>query len=577
MRRFWGGRSAAVKRLALVAVVLYALAAGSVIQARGWTQTSHYALVRALSEGTAIIDPWHEETGDKAWTSGHFYSVKAPGLAFLVLPVYLVLRALSAIPDELRAAIWQMTLFGAVLPGTALLLLMRRETDRVIAGTGLAAAGALALGTLLPFSTLLFGHVLAAMLAFAAFALLVQERRAGGSWRLAAGAGLLAGAAVLVEYPSGLAMLVLAGFVLTRPDRLSRGAAYAAGVAVPLAILAGYNRWAFGSFTHLSYDNSVIVPGRTGHDVIGATSDGFFGVTAPSLRVAVDLLLSSRGFLAVTPVVGVALAGLVLLYRSGRRAEALVPAAMFVAYLVYNAGIKTTFGGPFGGDSPGPRYMVVAMPFLVAGVAVAIRRAPGSAVVLVGASVVSMVVGTATKPLLELDEGLGTWFDLARAGEFTATVLTPLGAGSGWLAILPFLVLAALAALVPWRRPPALSTHVVVAAAVAFGAWIVVAVTAPPMLDPRGSASWLTTAGVVALAAAAVAVVVVTERRAYAAGLALLPLAGARLAFEHSEWVVALSVAALLVAAAAYAAEATRMRPSASEGRRRYNGRTAER
>jgi hypothetical protein len=221
--------------------------------------------------------------------------------------------------------------------------------------------------------------------------------------------------------------------------------------------------------------------------------------------------------------------------------------------------------------------MVVALPFLVVGVAAVIRRAPGSAVVLVGASVVSMVVGTATKPLLELDEGLGTWFGLAGEGRFTATVLTPLGIGRGWLAILPFLVLSALAALVAWRRPPVLSTHVVPAAAVALGAWIVVAVTAPPMLDPPGSASWLTTVGVVALAAAAVAVVVVTERRAYAAGLALLPLAGARLAFEHAEWVVALSVAALLVAVAAYAAEATRMRPSASEGRRRYNGRTAER
>lgn len=567
-----------MRRGALIAVSAYALAAAFVIQAIGWTQTSHYALVRALAEGTAVIDPWHETTGDKAWTDGHFYSVKAPGLAFLVLPVHLVLRALSAVPDSLRPAIWELTLVGAVVPGTALLLLMRRETDRVVPGAGLAAAVAVVLGTLLfPFSTLLFGHVLAATLAFAAFGLLLEERRVGGSWARAAGAGLLAGGAVLVEYPSGLAMLVLAGLLLTRPDRLARGAAYAAGVAGPLGILALYNRWAFGSFTHLSYDNSVIVPGRTGHDVIGATSDGFFGVTTPSLRVAADLFLGSRGFLALTPVVGLALAGLVLLYRSGRRVEAVVPAAVFLAYLVYNAGIKTTFGGPFGGDSPGPRYMVVALPFLVVGLAAAIRRAPGTAVVLIGASVVSMVVGTATKPLLEPDEGLGTWLGLAGAGEFTDTVLKPLGAGSGVLAILPFLVLAVLAALAPWRRPPVISTHVVLAAAVALGAWIVVAVTAPPMLDPPGSASWLTTVGVVALAAAAVAAVVVTERRAYAAGLALLPLAGARLVFEHPEWVVALSAAALLVSAAAYAVEATRMRPSASEGRTRYNGRTAER
>jgi hypothetical protein len=568
-----------VRGRAVLAIAAFAVAAACVIQPFAWTQTSHYALVRALGHGTAVIDPWHHETGDKAWTNGHFYSVKAPGLALLVLPAYLVLKATSAVPSGLRAAIWQVTLFGAVLPATALLVLMRRQANLLDPGLGMAAASAVALGTILfPFATLLFGHVLAAALAFAAFAVLVDERRIGGSRGRAALAGLLVGAAVLVEYPAAIAVVVLGALLLTLPDRVARAAAYSGGVAALLAILALYNRWAFGSFTHLSYDNSVIVPGVTGHDVIGATSDGFFGVTAPSFRVVVELFLSGRGFLVITPVVGLALAGLVLLYRSGRRAEALVPAAIFAAFLLYNAGIKTTFGGPFGGDSPGPRYMVVALPFLVLGLAAAIRRAPGTAAALIGVSVVNMVLATATKPLLESREGLGTWFDHAGAGSFTKTILTPLGAGHGWAAILPFFGLSALAIVLCWwsPRPASASIDVVAAAAVALASWIVVAITAPPMLT-GGAVSWASAAAVTLLAVAALGIVAAVERHQYVAVLGLLPLVGARLAFERAEWVVVLAAVALLVVGAVYVAEATRIRPSASEGRTRYKGRTAVR
>jgi hypothetical protein len=568
-----------VKLRALVPIAAYALAAAFVVQGWGWTQTSHYSLVRALSQGTAVIDQWHEETGDKAWTNGHFYSVKAPGLALFVLPEYLVLKAAGAMPGDLRPAIWVLGLLGTVLPAAALLILLRREAERVAPAAGAAAAVTLGLGTLLfPFSTLLFGHMLSAVLAFGAFAVLLAERRAGGSLGLAAAAGLLAGAAAFVEYPVGLVAVVLAGLVLAQPERLRRLAAYAAGVAVPLALLAAYNRWAFGSFTHLSYENAVTVQGITGHDVIGAASKGFFGITTPSPRVALELFLARRGFLATTPVVGAALAGLVLLYRARRRAEALVAGTVFVVFLVYNAGITTPFGGPFGGESPGPRYMLVALPFLIVGLAVALRRAPGSTVALAAASIVSMVAATATSPLLHADDGLGRWFHLAGAGKFSATVITPLGLGRGWLAILPFLVLAAAAAALSARGLSAPSRHIVAAGLVALIAWVLVAVTTPPMLaDSFARGDRLPLLSVALLAAAAAFVVVQVEHCRYVAALGLLPLAGARLVFEHPGWVLLLAIASLAAVGGAYAREATRMSPSASDGRARYRGRTAVR
>ena len=69
---------------------------GSTMHSMGWAQQSNYAQVRALAAGQAEIDRWHWETKDKAWFEGHFYSVKAPGLAAFTLPAYLALDAAGA-------------------------------------------------------------------------------------------------------------------------------------------------------------------------------------------------------------------------------------------------------------------------------------------------------------------------------------------------------------------------------------------------------------------------------------------------------------------------------------------------
>src|SRR3954466_6115222 len=66
------------------------------MQASGWAQVSNFALVRALSDGTAEIDPYHWETKDESWYNGHYYSVKSPVLPALTLPVFEVLRRTDA-------------------------------------------------------------------------------------------------------------------------------------------------------------------------------------------------------------------------------------------------------------------------------------------------------------------------------------------------------------------------------------------------------------------------------------------------------------------------------------------------
>jgi hypothetical protein len=474
--------------LGLAAIVCVALAAALVMQASGWAQVSNFALVRSLSNGTAKIDTYHWETKDESWYRGHYYSVKSPVLPALTLPVYELLKANggarwaydtalnarehrswrwrpSALPEDLygnnrirtyhvrgriEAAtpiIWVLGLFGCVLPGLGLMLLVRRLGDRLEPGYGVAAAVTLGLCTMvLPFSTLYFSHVLAALLGFAAFAVLWRERdrqpETGGRLALVGLGGLLAGLAFATEYPLALGGAVLGVYAISRGPRLRRGLTYAAGALAGALPLFAYNLWAFGSITHLSYANAVKDQGVSGHDVLGSNAGGFFGVGVPDPRVALDLLFSAKGLFTLAPVLLMGVVGIVLLRRRGRRSEAWVIGGIAVAYLVYNSG----YWLPFGGGTPGPRFLMPVVPFLALPLALAYKRFPVTTLALAVPSALFMLTATLTFPMIG-DDFVGFWAKLAHASNFEATVATPLGAGHGWAGILPVLAAAALAAM----------------------------------------------------------------------------------------------------------------------------------
>src|SRR5438552_715283 len=60
-------------------------------QRTGWNQNSRLDLLHALFvHRTFQIDAYHENTGDKSYEAGHYYSDKAPGIVFLAIPAFLV-------------------------------------------------------------------------------------------------------------------------------------------------------------------------------------------------------------------------------------------------------------------------------------------------------------------------------------------------------------------------------------------------------------------------------------------------------------------------------------------------------
>ncbi len=353
----------------ILSLAVLGLGCALVMQSLGWAQTSYMAFSKALDHGTPQIDRWHWETRDKSYTDGHFYSVKAPGLPLMTLPLYALLHAVDAekvahdlqvtgaqggknpwayrglqianygndrqraiatraqIEDDAPMA-WALVLLGALLPALVLAALVGRAANRVAPGTGIATALAMAAGTMmLPFSTLLFSHVLSALLGFGAFWVAWNERRGDGNlWRIAL-AGGLAGLAVTTEYPLLIAAAIVGLYVLARSgatlrDTGRRAVAYAAGALAGVAPLLLYNAWAFSNPLHMSYADAVSQPGLTGHDTLGLNSGGLFGITAPRLHDGLSLLVGGRGLLTLTPVLVVAIAGVVAMRREGHKAEA---------------------------------------------------------------------------------------------------------------------------------------------------------------------------------------------------------------------------------------------------------------
>ena len=445
----------------------------------GWNQTSHYALVRALDDGTSRIDRYHVLTGDEALRDGHWYSARAPGLAFGSLPLYEGLEATGA-THHLRSRIggrgnseivWLLGIWAATLPAVALMLVVRRVAERVQPGYGTLAAVTLGLGTIvLPFSTVLFAHVLAATLGFAAFALLLGERRRRGPPRLAAcaAAGLCVGYAVTTEYALALVGLVLAAYVLSGRDRLRQFAAYAAGAVFGALPLALYDVWTYGSPTHVAYSD------------IPLNHSGFFGIGAPSARAALQLLLASRGMFTLAPIVILGAAGTYLLYRRGQRAEAYVVTAVAILFLAYNAGYFL----PFGGAAPGPRFLIATLPFLCFPLGVAFKRWPGPAIALAAISVVTLGIVTAVTPLPIHNPNLDIWTRRLEHGHLDPTVATLLGVHNKQLAMIPVLVAALVAVTLAVRSTPSLhlTWRSVASGAVAAVGWAAFAMVGPHVL-----------------------------------------------------------------------------------------------
>jgi hypothetical protein len=462
-------------------------------------------LVKSLAQGTPILDETRTEIGDfgtadVAYLGGHVYAAKPPGLAMVSVVPYVVAKWLgvpsSGDPGKM---LWVLTLSGVVVPAIALLALVAWVAGRLQPGLGAATAIVTGLGTLiLPYGTLFYAHLLSTALGFGAFALLFKARTSSRRLPLVVCAGVAAGLAVTVEQPLALLAVALGVYASWGAGWLRRTLAYGAGLAIGALPLATYNVWAFGGPLSTPYRSTPQGPGD------GLLGLGFY---RPTLDAALQILVGPIGLLRFGPVLACALVGLWFLWRWGNRHEAALGAGVFLTFLLYNA----SYFAPLGGGSAGPRFMIPALPFAALGLAAAWRAFASPTRVLAVVSVVVYSVVTATHPLAASSGGV---LERLQDGGFTSTVVQYLAPVGSWTVAVFFIAVAvAFVAALAASNVLVLGVERWAVATTAVGAWGVVAIASPGLLEEGTVGAELLLVLITGLAVAAVVLVARLESR----------------------------------------------------------------
>jgi hypothetical protein len=316
------------------------------------------AVVSLVDHGTFSIDGVLATLGnheDKATSGGRFYSNKAPGLIFAMIPPYGALRLVLPPPSRGTEEIFVLVRLATVTLASllALVLLGHRLADtRGHAETAPLIVFAVAFGTpFLFYARSLFSHAWSASLLFLAWDALRRgegarsARHADAWWCLC---GLLAGWAAISEYTTApIAVLLAARAAVGRRRALLF---VVLGTIPPLALCAAYNAACFGSPFTLSSALEAAPQYRA------VAAHGLFGIRVPRASTVAQLLFHpARGILVFSPFLAWTAAGMIRWWRSRtERADCLFIAAALAALCLPVAGYVRWEGG----FSLGVRYLV---------------------------------------------------------------------------------------------------------------------------------------------------------------------------------------------------------------------------
>jgi hypothetical protein len=477
------GPTASRRRIDWIVFVLLLGSYAYFFQGGGWNQNSRFDQVRAIVEsgrlsindhmlyrgvtgpdgrrqlkriplapGTPLNDVGtltNTEDVVQAGRTGLHYPNKPPGAVFLALPGYLVIHAAESAadldPDDWRvmtlnhyvATLFSVGLIGA-LGGLLLLRTSRELLPELPEWTHAASALSCGLGTLmLPYSTMLFDHVAAAVSLLASFYCLT---RAGGdgladsrrsAYLLLAGAA--AGMSVVVNYVTAGVVLLLAIYAVRTCGFRPRTALFLLG-GLPFALaLAGYHTVCFGS--PIATANQLSVEGFR----LEGKALGSFGLPQPG--AALKLLFGTRrGLFLTSPVLLFALGGAVGALRRRRTVWAAgFSLLVFGFYLVMNSSFEHWHAG----YALGPRYLTPALPLLGLWLALAFAKLPRAALAVAAISVLILLLATAVdaqpptfsgNPLVDhhwplVSRGAVTHAEITIEGPVSAN---PIGTWEGW-------------------------------------------------------------------------------------------------------------------------------------------------
>jgi len=425
--------------------------------------------VAVAADGTLAIDRFlgpHGNTVD--WSrapSGHYYPAKAPGAGLSAAPVaWLLYRVeLGVGVDPLdhewfrRNAVIINWLLNALVSAYAMTVLFKFTMSMGIATLpGLAGTIAVALGTAYyPYATTYYAHVPATNAIIGAASLIFVTT---STPLRDAAAGVLAGLAVVFDYPAFIGVIVLAGsLTYLRPRAV---VPFSAGVGLALAVVLWYNAVVFGNpfSTAYTYQNPEFA----------AAGGGF--LDSPHLRVLASLTVSPyRGIFVFSPVLFIGLYGCLVAMRQTattvassvlrqRRAISGAALTMLGLSLLLNVSYRTWWGG----WTAGPRFMIPSVVLFGPLIALGAARLPRVSLALISVSILNYIAITAvavvpsdkfTNPLRQViyPQFIHGNFERSNVGMFFGL--------HGFWSLLPPIVIAMISAIVLWRLTASIDGH----------------------------------------------------------------------------------------------------------------------
>ncbi len=334
---------------------------------KSWNDIARVATIESLVErGTWSIDgsAWLDETKDKVFLNGKFYSDKMPLLSLIGAGVYAVSRAgfgTSLAPGcaQMCAYPW-LTFILVGVPAALMVWLFYNFAGSLGVPTSSAVLGTLALGLgtmIFPFTLVFNHHVPAAASLFASFCVLTTRPAASRGWLFVA--GFLAAFAISFDVLAGVIAAGIAGIALVR-YRLGF-VLFALGAMIPIMLTA---------LLDYQIARTIIPPYMVtnGYNYPGSAFPATFGGNGTPddyAAYAFRMFLGGKGLFAFNPLLLFAVAGaiLVVLDRDHPlRPEGFFIALGFVALCVYLA----TNTGNYGGTGYGERWFIPAIPILFA-------------------------------------------------------------------------------------------------------------------------------------------------------------------------------------------------------------------
>jgi hypothetical protein len=442
-----------------------------------WNTESHlYPAYSFVDHRTFRIDRYQQFLGDISYWHGHYYSDKAPGLTFLAIPVYAGLHVLLGnIPgygyiaskqveyyisfDMIRLR-YGITFLLVILPSAALIWLLWIFLTHLTgnAAWSIIVTAVYAFGTTAYlYSGWFFSHQIAAVLLFGAFLLLfwqIRHKPPGGRvYAMAACAGLLAGYAVICEFPTAVIAGLLGVYLLViARSRLRTAIAFVAGVIPPAALAIYYNIAAFGApfatgymHVHSEYYHSNLHGG-----IGGLTNPLSYGVQLPTWNSLWQITLGTyRGLFFICPVLLLFAPGAIAMWRRrDLRPELWLFLAIVVIYFLVDASRGVDQNGWSGGASVTSRHLVPMLPFMMVPIAFGLRnrsfRVAFLALGSISVAIMIIVVSqgsffTQTDQNLLVNEAFPNFF-ANRVGASWTTIWWASRGMIGWISLTPLAI-----------------------------------------------------------------------------------------------------------------------------------------